>query len=122
MYSAETIIQRNLVLLEFAFPSIYREKVYWYIDFFSSLSLDATVDSMNALSQIVLDKGLSMSIDKVVTLAETNSDDLNLVAQVNALATLVALKSAPFQKSLEWWKNVSCQLVDVSMPLSDTLH
>lgn len=123
MYTAETIIQRNLVVLEFVSPSVFRKEVYWYIDFFSYMSIDALIETMNALSQILMDKDLSMSMESVAVLVEKNDvESLTLVAKLNALATLIALKSAPFQKSLEWWKNVSCQLVDVSMPLSDTLH
>jgi hypothetical protein len=123
MYSPEALLQRNLVVLECVSPKLFKDKVYYYLDTYSNLSLDAVMDSMNALSQVALDKNLDMSMSTVERLLDTKKmEEVSLIAQLNALATLVAFKSVTFQKPLSWWINTSLQLVDVSMPTSDTLH
>lgn len=123
MYSPEALLQRNLVVLECVSPKPFKDKVYYYLDTYSSLSLEAVVDSMNALSQVALDKNLDMSMSTVERLLDNKkTEEVSLIAQLNALATLVAFKSVTFQKPLSWWINTSLQLVDVSMPTSDTLH
>lgn len=122
-YTPEAILQRNLVVLEYVSPLEFKDKVYTYIDNYRTLNLDSLVDSMNALSQIAIDKKLDMSMTTVSNLLEKNRiEEVSLIAQLNALATLIALKSVEFQKPLSWWVNVSLQLIDVSYPTSNTLH
>lgn len=122
MYTAESILQRNLVVLEYVVPKEFKQKVYSYIDAYHSLSLQNIIDTMNVLADIAVDKKLDMSMQAISNLSEnTNSDDIILIAQLNALATLVALKSVDFEKPLSWWIDISSRLVDVSYP-SNTIH
>lgn len=122
-YSPESLLQRNLVVLEYVSPLEFKDKVYTYIDNYRTLSLDSLIDSMNALSQIAKDKELDMSMTTVDTLLQKNKlEEVSLIAQLNALATLIALKSVNFQKPLSWWVSVSLQLIDVSYPTSNTIH
>lgn len=123
MYTPESILQKNIVILEYVAPKAFAQKVYSYIDNYGSLSLTSIIDTMNVLSQIAIDKKLDMSMDTVSSLLEhNNTDDVILIAQLNALATLVALKHMDFHKPMSWWIDVSKQLVDVSIPMSNTIH
>jgi hypothetical protein len=117
------VIQRNLLNVETLAPQHFKDIFYKTLSEFDRYS--------NEYIQLVFNKKLKVASDKNILIhmqlleqmySENRLEDIQLMAELIAISMVTYCRHAPFIKPAQWWKDITLQLIDVNIPMSETKH
>lgn len=123
MSYASSIVQRNLLVLEFRVPTYYKGMVYTFMHKYTTMSFEELSVEFEKVVHLAHKKGIELNEESLEHFKNSEDwDSIEILAKINAIATLISLHSVEFQKPIEWWRNITLQLIDVNNPMSRTFH
>lgn len=123
MSYASSIVQRNLLVLEFRLPTYYKGMVYTFMDKYTTMSFEELSVEFEKVVYLAREKRIELNEESLEHFKNSEDwDSIEILAKINAIATLISLHSVEFQKPIEWWRNITLQLIDVNNPMSRTFH
>lgn len=123
MSYASSIVQRNLLVLEFRVPTYYKGMVYTFMHKYTTMSFEELSVEFEKVVYLAREKRIELNEESLEHFKNSEDwDSIEILAKINAIATLISLHSVEFQKPIEWWRNITLQLIDVNNPMSRTFH